>query len=462
MKNYSNDSVFQTIQRIYSPDAIAPVLMQYWETCTGEQLQTVQITPGLTYYCPFAQARLVAEVTLVAAQKHQPVALTLFFQVCSSAQSASEQIQQHKKSLPDGVMPGFIIPDWNTAVWVLPYTPCLQALSNLLQPDYFCSHLVDPQDLSACCGEYPAPHLFRYVPFKRAVLTWKHPKTSQCYFIKLCNETEFSDVVAHFQKIYDASTAFSFAVPQPVKFDAKTRSLSMRALSGQQLSSIMIESNEALNQQIFYRVGVALAELHHANLDLSISWTPMKEMTTFTKAMAEVKLALPDARPALDRTLAQLTQVAETLDFRQGHPIHANLFGDQILCHRGLEGDFQLGIVDWDTLSCGDPHYDIGRLMAHYIYLAGRYNLSASMVRTSIDTLIFGYEATVNWTLDRVCLTWHASMQLLLRGKISSLRKLPDQWQNHLHFAMTEAERIIEGQSLYVTLPSLTLPLIAA
>lgn len=131
-------------------------------------------------------------------------------------------------------------------------------------------------------------------------------------------------------------------------------------------------------------------------------------------------------------------------------PIHGNLFGDQILYNT-----YGIGIVDWDALSLGDPLYDVGRLIAHLIYLAGVEGIAATKVKLCAEALIESYEENTNQTIDRRCLNWHIATQLLLRGKISSLRKLPKRWQDHLAFVVKESQQLLMGQSNYISLPAL-------
>jgi Phosphotransferase enzyme family len=451
--NYSTDPVFRAIQLICNPAAIEAVLMQAWGHWLGKQPQSIQVTPKLTYYRPFDRARIVAEMTAIVGDGAEPIALHLFFNTFADPNLAQQQVEQGYELAipPNAVLPVFAIDDWQTVVWSLPHAPCLPELNNLLQPEYFCPLLISPSDLPAEPKDWPAPQLFRYVPFKRVILTWDSPKTDQRYFIKLCKQLEFSAVVENFQQIYNISERLSFAVPEPVTADPISRTFSMRALTGEQFTDVMRQTQSEPQLEPFIRVGKVLAELHHADLHPTTVWTVAKELKTLNKAMGEVKLALPHLGNSIDRQIAQLTDMAEQIAFPTNYPIHANLFGDQI-----LYSPEQIGMVDWDTLSLGDPHYDISRLIAHFVYLAGLEQIAPKAVRTCIEALIEGYETAIEWKLDRTCLTWQIATQLLLRGKISSLRKLPIGWQDHLEFVVAEAEWLLAGCSEYVNLSTAT------
>jgi thiamine kinase-like enzyme len=447
--NYSTDPVFQAIQHICNPNAIEPILAKTWEHWLGQTPQSIQVKPTLSYYRPFDCARIVAEVTVETEKGATPFTSHSFFNTFADAAIVRQQVNQGYELAipPNAALPVFEIAEWQTVVWSLPHAPCLPELTELLQPEVFCPLLIHPSDLPADIADYPAPQLFRYVPFKRAILTWDSPCKDQRYFIKLCTEAEFPKVVSNFTQIYNLSDRLSFDVPEPIAADPTTRTFSMRALAGQQFSMIMRQTQP----KSFEQVGRVLAELHHADLYPIATWTASKELKTFGKAMKEVKLALPHLSGAIDRATTVLTAMAERIAFPSTYPIHANLFGDQI-----LYSPDKIGMVDWDTLSFGDPHYDVGRLIAHFIYLAGRKQLATSDVKTCIEALLQGYESKTDWAIDRTCLAWHITMQLLLRSKISSLRKLPLNWQDHLEFAVAEAEWLMAGCSEFIFLPALT------
>jgi hypothetical protein len=446
--NYSQDPVFQAIEKIRNPAAVEPILMETWEHWLGKRPYSLNVNPTLTYYRPFDCSRLVAEMTVVLEEELEPISLHLFFNTFSKQETVLEQVEMGYQVPipPDAALPVFAIADWHTVVWTLPHAPCLPEVAALLQPEYFCPLLIAPEDLPEATKNYPAPRIFRYVPFKRAIFTWNSPKNEERYFIKLCTEEEFPKVVDNFTSIYDISDALSFSVPVPVVADPKSRTFSMRAVPGDQFTKIMHQTRP----EPFARVGRLLAELHSCDLQPETVWTPEKELKKFDKAMAEVKLALPHLCPSLDAIADLLTGMAQEIDFPSNYPIHANLFGDQI-----LYSSDRVGIVDWDTLSLGDPHYDIGRLIAHFVYLAGKERLLSNYVRSCVDALLQGYEGAIPWKLDLTCLVWHIATQLLFRGKISALRQLPENWIEHLEFVVAEAEWLIEGCSEYVHLPGL-------
>lgn len=168
--------------------------------------------------------------------------------------------------------PVFLIPDWQTVVWLLPNAPNLKELEQLLDPVRFCQLL----NLQIDTEDYPVPKLFRYVPLKRALLTWEHPKTGDRYFAKLCNDLDYPGVIKNFKQVAEASREgqLGFAVPQLVSHNDLYHTILMTEVVGCQFTEIM---RYAIPES-FAQVGRVLAQLHSSYLFPAKIWTADKEL----------------------------------------------------------------------------------------------------------------------------------------------------------------------------------------
>ena len=291
-------------------------------------------------------------------------------------------------------------------------------------------------------GHESPPRLFRYVPRKRAILTWEHPDTGCRYYAKLLNKKDGPRVARNFRQINDAYERgeLVFAVPQIISYNPACRALLMTEVKGRPFTEVMCR----FLPKTFAQLGRILAGLHGSSVQPKTVWTPDKELFVLKRHMGGLKMAIPRLAEQLDSVIARLGDLSSRLPFMQNAPIHGNLFGDQI-----LYGSDSIGIVDWDSLSLGDPLYDVGRLIAHLIYIAEQEGISPATASVCAETLFRAYEEHAILSIDRKCLSWHVAAQLLLRGKISSLRKLAEGWQEHLAFVVTEAEHVLDGRSRF-------------
>lgn len=449
--SYTEDKVFQSVQQIRTAGALETALTTVWGKWSNTTVQAVHVTLGYTNYKPFKRARMMAEATVVPADGAPAISLHLFLHVFADAESAGAEAEQGSSLsvLPCAAPPIVHVPQWHTIIWLLPNTPTLTELAWLMDPDAFCRLLLPSVAVNTDLPYYPAPKLLRYVPLKRAILTWDDPYAHSRYFVKLLNNLDASRVVRNFREINAAAARgeLRFSIPQLVGDNASRHAFVMTEVQGQPFTDMMRDCHPAL----YDAVGRMLAQLHSCYASPEAVWIPHRELESVRRHMAGLERALPPLGAQLEDLMANLENASLALSFPDDAPIHGNLFGDQILVSpKGV------GMVDWDTLSLGDPLYDIGRLLAHLVYLAGREVLDPQAVSACADVLLAAYEEESHQPVDRRRLAWHVATQLLLRGKISSLRQLPEGWQAHLDFVIAEAAYVFNGKSCYLSLPTLS------
>jgi len=420
--HYSDDVVFQTVQQIRTPGAVEAILTAAWDEWFDTPVQGVRVTLGSTNYKPFKRARLMAEAVIVPGKKAPALTLNLFMHVFADADTARLEAEQGRARgfIPCAGPPLLHVPQWRTVLWVLPNAPTLTELAGLMDADQFCRALLPSTAVAADRPYYPAPRLVRYVPLKRAILTWDDPYVRQRYFVKLFDGADAARVVRNIRQINAAAARgeLCFAVPQLVADNPAYHTLVMTEVAGQPFTEMMHHGLPAP----FVAVGRMLAQLHGCTARPEVVWTPEHELAALERHMAGLKLALPQLGTPLDQILAS------------------------------PDG---MGLVDWDTLALGDPLYDVGRLLAHLLYLAGREAMAPDTVRACAEALVAAYEAATGQTVHRHRLAWHVASQLLLRGKIAALRPLPEGWQAALAFVVAEAVAVLDGQSRYASLPHL-------
>ena len=200
-----------------------------------------------------------------------------------------------------------------------------------------------------------------------------------------------------------------------------------------------------LDGSLLGEVGAALASLHSSSCRPAVRWTRAEELGRLRKAARGMKRALPELAPRIDRVMKRLAELDELLPVADERPIHGHLSGNQIL----LDGR-RVGIVGWDALCAGDPLYDVGRLLAHLIYLGCHEKLDLVGASDCSQRLLAGYRDAAHTPLSFDRLRWQVATALLLRGKISALRPLPPGWQETLDRIVSEADDIPEDSSCFL------------
>ena len=445
--SHTDDSIFQTIQQLQTPGMLEEVISNEWTQLTGKRITTMKVETNLIHYRPFRGGRVMLKACIIHKDSgHSRKEIDFFLQIYSDIEAARTRVEKERSRRPE--QPPLFIPKWRAVLWTLPNVPRLRKLKELMEPGNFCRFL-----LPEIADEPEVLHdsslkLFRLVPRKRAIFTWGHPRTRRRYFVKLFNKTDALLVSNNYRHIMQISEQgeVDFIVPELISYNPSCRALLMTEIPGKTFTE---EMRKAIPGS-FARVGRILGQLHKSLAKPEMLWSPEKEIDAICAHMDEVKLALPQLGMQLDAITATLEDVYQYLPMPKRLPIHGNLFGDQI-----LYGQENIGIVDWDAFCCGDPLYDIGRLIAHFLFLGGTEGLAPSEVNSCADALLQGYQDEVGEPVNRQWLIWHVTAQLLMRGKTSSLRKLPNDWIRQMTFVVKEAGRLVHGCSRYINLPVL-------
>ena len=284
-------------------------------------------------------------------------------------------------------------------------------------------------------AEAVAIDLLRYVPMRRALL--RISADGQDYYAK-----SFSRAEHHRQstEALELVRGLPVRVPHLLVSAPELNTVIMDHVTGSPLSEFLVDGP----LQPLLETGRALATVHRSCLVPGKTRSPIDELKDVEDLLAiDLAPALPKlASRVIDlvgRLKHQLTQLGEL----EPVPIHGKLFGDQVLYDPAAQDS--IAIVDWDDLTGGDPHFDLGRLVAHILFdsqMGARFN-----PRTRVAALLEGYErAGGKWDHER--LRWHVAVALLLRGKISLLRCLAADWEASLETIVIEAESMLAGRSL--------------
>ena len=388
-----DDPVYRAVLAAREPGAIAAELTRAWASWDDEPPPlSLEVEVLQTHYRPFDCARLVADALIgLARKKGKQVHQYLYLQIYPSAALAHERAAAgSKKCFLKCYVPAMFVADsLNALVWALPNGPRLRPAKVFLRRKQFKKflrmHRLVPPSLAttALC-----PALVRYVPRRRAVFRYEYAESGRrrCFYVKLYRPGEDVHAARHLQLMETATAGGSlgFSTPRLMLHDQRRRAIVLDEIPGVSFTSLLTRSDS----EGIVHVGRALAGLHRARIPLANRWRASDELLALRAAMRDVGVALPQLGGRIDRTIQRLQRDAHDLDSRETTPIHANLFGDQILLDHG-----RVGIVDWDDLCMGDPIFDVGRLLAHVIFVAKYQRCKALTMARCVDALLGAYES---------------------------------------------------------------------
>jgi hypothetical protein len=447
------DAVFDAVEAIRAPGALTAKLADAWPEPGG-------IAPGVetrilqTHYKPFVRARILAEMTGLEDAAGRAIRQYLFIQVYPSAKQARRRFAAgaSKHALLCAGPPVVLVEELNALVWLLPNGPRLRPAKIGFRPRKLRKMLrkllrrygLPKETIPRRPG---LPTLVRYVPRRRALFHHAAPKGAgyPSVFIKVYAPDTYRIARRNHRLIRRAHRAgeLDFQPPRVLVTNRRRRCVVLKRLRGKPFTDAI----PACRAEAFAAVGAALASLHACSIRPASPWTVDLEVARLRSAADDMASALPALAPRLDDLVSRLDAGRPAFGRDEGVPIHANLFGDQILLRRG-----RVQIVDWDDLSDGDPMFDVGRLLAHACYVVRWAGGDIARLAGASDALLASYRQSVGVPLPRERLAWHVAVALLMRAKISALRPLPPGWMPDIAACVEEAGMIVDGRSSWLRL----------
>ncbi len=429
--SYLDDPVYQAVDTLRDPGRCVPILgriLPAWRTGSS----AVDLRVLYLNYKPFERARMALSIDAVDAPE-----LVL-------------EVDRRPPRIGDGTAgaagaSGFALVELGAHGWTLDSAPRLEPVSMLR----------DPHTLRRLAGRElglaPGPidvDLVRYVPGKRAVLTIAQRDGTGRIYAKVARAQDAGTLAACFETVdrVGRTGAFAFRVPTVLSCQPDLQTVFLSEVPGRPFTAVM----SGADTEPFTAVGAALASLHRSGVRPAAVWTTGHQLDDLRRHLAGMGRALPWLGGRIDALVARLSALEPEPFEGRGRPIHGNLFGDQILWDGA-----GIGIVDWDRLAWGDPLYDVGRLLAHQIYVAALNGHAPDAVRACSNALMRSFVHRANCRIDQSRLAWHVAVELLLRAKISALRPLAADWPEHCARAVAECERLIDGTSAFTALPPL-------
>jgi aminoglycoside phosphotransferase (APT) family kinase protein len=158
----------------------------------------------------------------------------------------------------------------------------------------------------------------------------------------------------------------------------------------------------------------ALHQIEIPHIQLADGPAPAKAITNAHGDAEDLAQFLPEQHALLAAAAKTLADVAPEVDFHSTRAtIHGSFKVAQLLCH-----EQDLALVDFDSISRGDPLYDLAEFSASILYLIVSDGIPAAPMRASVESFWSAYQQQVSWDCDRRRLAWYLVAFLL--GKMSS------------------------------------------
>jgi hypothetical protein len=165
------------------------------------------------------------------------------------------------------------------------------------------------------------------------------------------------------------------------------------------------------------KIAAMLAALHQIeipHLPSADGPAPAKAIKNAYSDADSIAQLLPEKRAvlaAVTKTLADLAP--EVTVHSTAATIHGSFKVAQLLCR-----EHELALMDYDSISRGDPLYDVAEFFASILYLIVGDGIPAVPIIASAESFWSAYQQQVSWHCDRRRLAWYLVAFLL--GKMYS------------------------------------------
>ncbi len=396
------------------------------------------------HYRPFQGARLVGEAQYHPPGSHDQVGRQYYsVHIYPEADTAHQRLAEYlrKPALPCFGPPVHVVDQWHAVIFALPNGPRLRKLAWFLDPEGL-RHLLQLKDLPLPAEAVPGAgiEVLRYVPRKRALLRYEVDtrRLRPRIYIKVFTKTDHPGALANHKLMARAwrRGQLGFAVPALLASSGKRRALFLEEVPGR----LLTECYRPADEPALRAAGCAVASLHASAVRPRQVWSAEEEYGALVRAMKDLRAALRGLDPALGEVLQRLEKELPAVATFPPRPIHANLFGDQVLV-----GDAGIGIVDWDDLARGDPCFDVGRVLAHVLHCCARAGQDLEVACRVARLFLEGYVEAGGEYMVPARLRWHVAAALLMRAKISALRPLPQGWTEDVGRDLELAREVLAG-----------------
>ncbi len=312
------------------------------------------------------------------------------------------------------------LPELEMILWSFPNDRKMDALLTLENSDRFMSAIL-PQLLALHLGDewmvaganrklvqYNGEHTCAVRIDATVIHQATHRQQTVTLFEKSYYNEEGSETYRGMQQLWQSESRRSgqLIIAKPIWYEPSLKTLWQLGLSGNTFIHVDMKRPEFFD--LLPKVAAAVASLHTVTL-ISSKQTRLTDVLLNLESNRQmVSQVVPTCREQLHSLVDRLVIQSERLEKHSVATLHGDLQFENIL----VDGD-QVALIDLDTLSQGDPLFDVGSFVAFLIYRGIRRNVSGKAMESMCEIFIRHYEKSVPWSISRSALRWHIAAALV-------------------------------------------------
>lgn len=441
---YANDSVYHAVEWISNANTGQESFRHKLCEALGLEPARTEIAPSKVLYRPYELARVLLHVEAAAGGSASSTSTGEFLLEIRSEESRAEMESSQTTGGAEAarpVSPVIIMPDRNLAGWALMDSPAIPQLGALVKPQA-------AEDLLVRAGLLKAGEMFKLFSVsahdlqRRADLTWHGGANHERYHLTVVNDYEAATAAFNHYQIssWNDPSASGYTVPQYIYYHPELRVLVTKEIPGVPFSRVLTRCVPVQ----FSEVGTALAALHSLTASPPEIWTPAIELAGLAEDVKRLERALPNLSGRLRKLVRQLEHPpAASCTLRA--PIHGSLSCTAIKYDYSAQQGRRIGFENWEAFCVGEPHHDLGRLIADVYAATCLAGMDRKTLHVCIESLLDAYGHAGQVTVDYDALRWQTAVALLRYAASKIMGAVPLGWPLLVDAMVAQAEQAVKA-----------------
>ncbi|MFQ5639870.1 MAG: aminoglycoside phosphotransferase family protein [bacterium] len=333
-----------------------------------------------------------------------------------------------------------LLPALGMYVWRFPHDPKLESLRELTDPDAIQQILASLGKDNSRADSQLFIQLLNYVPRRHCALLVKvhHPSlnTSTKIFTKVYGNNRGAQVYSAMGQLWrqQSQQKRAFCVVKPLAYDCERKVLWQSWLEGK--TFLQFAKVRGLEYAVV-SAATGLADLHQSKLEGIPRYT---REDSFKKLFERAKL-LMSYNVQFKKSIAAIWSCVDELK-SLSPSVHVTIHGD--FNYSQILFDFEKPVfVDFDSVSLGDPLYDVAHFITGLHRLAAQKYFSPHDVERVIGQFIEMYEKCVPWQVSKQALNAQIATALVCRRAYKVLRQLERNTIQKIEYYLNLARRYL-------------------
>ena len=212
--------------------------------------------------------------------------------------------------------------------------------------------------LSEVLSRPGSPHVIRYRPQKRCTIRFQSLLNDQPGFVKVFANNEGERIYKDSLSLWEAGEKgiLKFYVARPLRWDPLTRSMWQATITGSSIEQQLYFGDRA---GLAEKMGRALASLTCSGLTPSMSFGGEDQMKRSRRYASQLSKRIPSLATKVESLLEKVAKIHREFRNRPLYPIHGAPH-----VHQWLVDGENLGLVDFDRYSLGEPEVDVATFIS--------------------------------------------------------------------------------------------------